>query len=218
MCMYRGRSSGSQTAWQHLRPHCHHATTHAPIHASRSIVQLPSGIILFEFLHKVPLAVSTEVHPGVVRDGVAHDVARRGAGRLSNVRAPLARVVSRCALEPAALVSHGWEKGRAPVGGEGLSVDDREVEPRLAGTSVDGQLQLVLVRVGDLGVWGALHDGADVVLQSWNQRLGPARRVAIKMAVLPATRKGGASYRFGLQRGPPGCSSRNLVNGSEGSL
>lgn len=168
--MYRGRSSGSQTAGRPLQPHRHHAT----IHASRSIVQLPSGIILFNYLHKVPLTVSTEVHPGVGRGGVAYDVARRGASRLSHVRAPLARVVARGALQSAALGSHGWEKGSSPIGGEGLSVDDREVEPRLAGTSVDGQLQLILVRVGDLGVWGALHDGADVVLQNWNQRLGLA--------------------------------------------
>lgn len=31
---------------------------------------------------------------------------------------------------------------------------------------MNGQFQLVLVRVGDIGVRGALHDGADVVLRN----------------------------------------------------
>lgn len=74
-------------------------------------------------------------------------------------------MISWSALELAALGSHGGEIGRALVWSEGLSVDDREVEPRLA-VGVDGQLQLVLVGAGDVFVWGALHDGADVVLQN----------------------------------------------------
>jgi hypothetical protein len=73
-------------------------------------------------------------------------------------------VISRSTLELAALGSHGGEIGRARVGSERLSVDDREVKPRLA-VGVDGQLQLVLVGAWDVLVWGALHDGADIVLQ-----------------------------------------------------
>lgn len=66
------------------------------------------------------------------------------------------------ALQPGS--SRGGEVGCTLVWCEGLSVDDREVEPGLAG-GVDGQLHLVLVGVGDVAVGGALQDGADVVLQ-----------------------------------------------------
>lgn len=158
----RGRSSGSQTAGRPLRSHHQHAT----IHASRGIVQLPARAISLNLFQNIPPTVSTEIHPSICRGRVADDVARRGARRLSNVGAPLARVITRCALQSGTLRSHGGEVGCALVRGEGLAVDDREVEPRLAGASVDGQLQLVLVGVGDLGVWRALHNGADIVLSN----------------------------------------------------
>lgn len=135
-----------------------------PFMPGEALYHLPSRTILSNFLHDILLAISTEIHPSIGGSSVADDVPRRRAGRLSNVRTPLARVVSRGALQPGALVSHGRKVGRTLVGGEGLAVDDGEVEPRLAVGSVDSQLQLVLVGGGDLGVWGALHDGADVVL------------------------------------------------------
>lgn len=124
---------------------------------------MPSRTIPLDLLPSILSTVSAEIHPRVRRSGVADDVARRGAGRLANVRAPLAGVISRGALKPAALGSHGGEIGCSRVRGEGLSVDGREVEPGLTG-GVDGELQLILVGVGNLLVWRALHDGADVVL------------------------------------------------------
>lgn len=160
LSVYRGRSSGSEMTGRLLRPHHQHAT----IHARWSIVRLPSRAISLNLFHTIPPTVPTEIHPSICRRRVADDVARRSARRLSNVRAPLARVVTRSALKSSALGSHGREVGRSLVRGEGLTVDNREVEPRLAGVPMNGQLQLVLVRVGDLGVWGAFHDGADVVL------------------------------------------------------
>lgn len=158
----RGRSSSSQTAGRPLRAPHHHVT----ILAKEVIDQLPSRATQFSLFQKVPPAVSTEIHPSIGRCRVADDVSRRGARRLSNVRAPLARVVSGGTLQPGALGSHGGKVGRTLVGRERLSVNDRQVEPRLAGAPVDRQLQLVLVGIGHFGVWRALHDGADVVLQN----------------------------------------------------
>lgn len=125
---------------------------------------MPSSTISFSILPSILSTISAEIHPRVRRSGVADDVARRGAGRLSNIRAPLAGVISGSALKLAALGSHGGEIGRSRVRGKGLSVDSREVEPGLT-RGVNGQLQLILVGVRHLLVGRALQNGTDVVLR-----------------------------------------------------
>jgi hypothetical protein len=138
---------------------------HRPLSCGSKIAptQMQSYTIALNLLPGILPVISTKIQPSVGRGSIADDVARGAAGRLSNDGAPLAGVISRGALKFAARGSHRGEVGRALVGGEGLSVDSREVEPGLA-VGVDGQLELVLVGAGDVIVGRALHDGADVVL------------------------------------------------------
>lgn len=89
--------------------------------------------------------VETQIHPGIRIAVVAKRELDVVARRLPDLRAPLAVVIPRGALQLGTGPVHVQEPDRPRSVGEGIPVDDGQVHPC---PPVDGHLHLVLVVVG----------------------------------------------------------------------